>query len=87
MSEELEPYAACKATSEEEQKIKVTLSRFRANAHPVFKKFRAGSISFADMKEAVKKLEAEANTEIQSVLGPDRHKAFMESLTASPEGF
>jgi hypothetical protein len=86
MSEELEPYAACKASSEEEQKIKSVLSKFRTEAKPMFEKFRAGSISFPDMKDAVKKLETEANNEIHTVLGPDRYTVFMESLTGSPEG-
>jgi hypothetical protein len=86
MSEELEPYAACKATSEEEQNIKASLSKFRTEAQPVFKKFRAGTISFTDMKDAVKKLEMKTNSEINTVLGPDRYNVFIKSLTGSPEG-
>jgi hypothetical protein len=83
MTEELEPYTACKATSEEEKKIKSSLSKFRSEAHPIFQKFRAGSISFTEMKDAVRKLESATNDEISTALGPDRHKLFMDSLTGT----
>lgn len=78
---EMNAYSACEMTEEEEKKIKSSLKRFRTEAAPVFERFRAGSIELAEMREALRRLDARTNEEVKSVLGEQRHQKFIENIT------
>jgi hypothetical protein len=79
-SQETDPYAACEMTPEEEKKVKSSLGRFRKEAAPVFERFRAGSIVAAEMQEIVKRLDARASEELESILGETRCHTFIEHI-------